>query len=129
MRVQINKTIDSRQLAAELTAVLGVPVAVSARNPGQFDARGNPLPGLILLVDPRTGRDLPDQGETRVAEVVAAHTPVPEPEPPKTPAKTLAEAIGAATNFADLKAALVAYAGGLVAREEQVRKRRQRGRR
>lgn len=126
MRVPINKEIDLETLAPRLKTVLGRDVALSARMPGQVDDNGHPLPGVLVLLDAATGEplDLPAGAVSAIQNAVAAHVP---PETPKSPVKALTEALGTASTIADLKAALVTYAGALVDREDKVKQRRQKG--
>lgn len=116
MRTPISKDVDPGTLADQLTAALGIPVAVSVRQPGQKDDKGKDLPGVVVLLDATTGQELPDQDAKKVADVLAAHVIPPDPV---SPAKALADALGSAATLADLKAALVAYAGTLVSRESK----------
>jgi hypothetical protein len=125
MRVQIGKDVDPGSLAAQFTSALGFPVAVSTRNPGQDDGKGGTLPGVVVLIDPATGNELPDQDATKVAAVIAAHV---IPPPPVTPHKALATALGSAANLADLKTALLTFAGAVATQEDQQRQRPARGR-
>lgn len=67
--------IDLAQLAAELTAELGLPLAVSARLPGQVDEDGAELPGLIMLVD--EGGEPVHVDPQIVAAALDQHTPAP----------------------------------------------------
>lgn len=124
MRIQNTKAVDAGTLAAQFAAALGIPVAVSTRDPGQSDGKGGTLPGVVVLIDPATGQELPDQDATKVAAVIAAHV---IPPPPVTPHKALANALGSAANVADLKAALATFAGAVVAQEGQARQRPGRG--
>lgn len=124
MRTPIAKAVDPGSLAAQFAAALGIPVAVSTRNPGQDDGKGGTLPGVVVLIDPATGQELPDQDATKVAAVIAAHV---IPLPPVTPHKALATALGSAANVVDVKAALMAFAGAVVAQEDQARQRPGRG--
>jgi hypothetical protein len=87
---------------------------------GQKDDKGNDLPGVVVLLDSKTGEPLPDQDSVKVAAVIAAHVP---PPPAKTPHKALADALGSAANLGDLKAALVAFAGTVADREDKARQR------
>lgn len=120
MRVQIDKDVDLDTLAGQLKTALGVDVALSARNPGQDDSKGGVLPGVVVLLDAKTGRELPDLDSAKVAAVLAAHT---IPTPPKTPARALADALSGAANLADLKAALTAFAGTVADQEDKARQR------
>ncbi len=125
MRVQITRDVDPDTLADQLKTALGMDVALSVRNPGQNDTKGEPLPGVIVLLDANTGEPLPDQDLKKIAAVLTAHVP---PQPKPAPAKALADALRSGTNLADLRAALVTYADTLVDRENAARQRRQRGR-
>lgn len=120
MRIPINKATDPGSLAAQFAAALGIPVALSTRDPGQSDGKGGTLPGVVVLIDPATGNELPDQDLTKVNAVIAAHV---IPPPPVTPAAALANALGSANNLADLKAAVAGFAGAVVAQEAQARQR------
>jgi hypothetical protein len=122
MRIQISKSVDTATLADQLSAALGLSVALSVRNPGQKDPQGNNLPGIIVLIDPATGNELPDQDLTKVNAVIAAHTiPVPSP----TPAQALSDALGAAgSNVGAVISALKGFADGVVAQEKQQRRGR-----
>jgi hypothetical protein len=122
MRIQITKDVDPTTLADQLSAALGIPVALSSRNPGQKDNQGNNLPGVVVLIDPATGNELPDQDLTKVNAVIAAHT---IPVPPPTPAQALSDALGAAgSNVGAVISALKSYAGTIVAQEAQQRRGR-----
>jgi hypothetical protein len=122
MKIQVSKSVDASTLADQFTAALGMPVAVSTRNPGQKDGQGNNLPGLVVLIDPATGNELPDQDLTKVNAVIAAHT---VPVPPPTPAQALSDALGAAgSNVGAVISALKAFAGSVVAQEAQQRRGR-----
>lgn len=121
MRITVTKAIDASSLAAQFITALGIPVAVSTRDPGQSDGKGGTLPGVVVLIDPATGQELPDQDATKVAAVIAAHV---IPLPPVTPHKALATALGSAANVVDVKAALMAFAGAVVAQEDQARQNR-----
>ena len=119
MKMQISKSVDASTLADQFTAALGIPVAVSTRNPGQKDPQGGLLPGLIVLINPATGSELPDQDLTKVNAVIAAHT---IPVPPPTPAQTLSDALGAAgSNVGAVISALKGFADGVVAQEKRGR--------
>jgi hypothetical protein len=122
MKIQISKSVDASSLADQFTAALGIPVAVSTRNPGQKDPQGNNLPGLVVLTDPATGNELPDQDLTKVNAVIAAHT---IPVPPPTPAQALSTALGSVgNNVAAIVAAIKGYADSVVAQEAQQRRGR-----
>jgi hypothetical protein len=125
MRVPITKDVDPGTLATQLSTALGIQVAVSARNPGQKDDQGKDLPGVVVLLDANTGNELPDQDAAKVTAVLTAHT---IPVPPKTPARTLADALGSAASLADIKAALVGFATKVADQEDQTRQRGPRGR-
>lgn len=124
MRIPITNAVDPVALSAQFTAALGIPVAVSTRDPGQSDVKGGTLPGVVVLIDPATGNELPDQDPAKVAAVIAAHV---IPPPPVTPAAALATALGSANSLADIKAALTGFAGAVVAQEAQARQRPTRG--
>jgi hypothetical protein len=118
MRIPITKDIEASALASQLATALGIPVAVSSRNPGQDDGKGGTLPGVVVLIDPATGVELPDQDATKVAAVIAAHVVAP-PQP--TPHRALATAVASASNVNDLKAALAAFAGGVADAEDKAK--------
>lgn len=118
MRVQLDNEVDAAPLAAQLSAALGASVAVSVRNPGQKDAAGNVLPGVVVLLDANTGNPLPDADPAKVSAVLAA---APPPLPVKTPARGLVDALNAASSLVDIKAALLVFAGAVADREDQVR--------
>lgn len=120
MRITVNKATDPGSLATQFAAALGIPVAVSTRDPGQSDGKGGSLPGVVVLIDPATGNELPDQDASKVAAVIAAHA---IPPAPVTPAAALANALGAANSLADIKTALTGFAGAVVAQEAQARQR------
>lgn len=124
MRITITNAVDPATLAAQLASALGIPVAVSSRSPGQDDGKGGTLPGVVVLIDPATGAELPDQDPAKVAAVIAAHV---IPPPPVTPAAALANALGSANSVADIKAALTGFAGAVVTQEAQARQRPNRG--
>jgi hypothetical protein len=119
MRIPITNAVDPDTLAAQFTTSLGIPVAVNTRDPGQVDDQGAAIPGVVVLVDPATGGELPDQDAVRVAAVIAAHV-VPVV---KTPHRALADAITSANNVGDVKAALLAFAGTVAAGEDQKRQK------
>ncbi|HEX5345964.1 MAG TPA: hypothetical protein VFW64_02510 [Pseudonocardiaceae bacterium] len=125
MRIPITKAVDAGSLAAQFTAALGIPVALSTRDPGQDDGKGGTLPGVVVLIDPATGAELPDQDAAKVAAVIAAHV---IPPPPVTPHKALANALATAATPADVKTALMAFAGAVVTQEDQARQRQNGGR-
>lgn len=72
--------VDLAALAAELTERLGRPIALTARTPGQRDADGAELPGVLLVLDAATGEELEDVDGRSVAAAVRAHQPPPPPE-------------------------------------------------
>lgn len=117
MRIPVNKDVDGGSLADQFTAALGRPVAVTTVNKG---TPGNVTIGTVVLVDPATGNELPDQDATKVNNVLAAHV---VPPPPVTPHKALMNALASAANLSDLKAALMTFAGSTVAQEDQQRQR------
>lgn len=121
MRVPITKDVDPDTLAVQMTAALGRPVALSVRNTGEVDNDGNPLPGVVVLLDAGTGTELADQDPRAVANVLAGHV---VPPPPKTPAKALADALATAGTVADVRGALVAFAKGITDQEDLARGRR-----
>ena len=119
MRIPITKAVDPVTLSAQFTAALGIPVAVSTRNPGQSDGEGGTLPGVVVLIDPATGNELPDQDPVKVAAVIAAHV---IPPPPVTPAAALGNALATAVTATDLKTALLSYASAIVTIEQNQKK-------
>jgi hypothetical protein len=120
MRVPITKEVDPGTLADQLKAALGIDVVLSVRNPGQKDNDGVVLPGVIVLINPATGNELPDQDLTKINTVLAAHT---LPSPPVTPARALSDALATATNLQDIKAAIKGFADNTVTQERPRRVR------
>ncbi len=82
--------VDMTQLAQELGQRLGRPVALSGRPPGQTGGDGAPLPGTLLVLDPRTGSELTVDGRT-VLGAVRAHVPPPTAAQRRAAAITAAE--------------------------------------
>jgi hypothetical protein len=119
MRVPINKGVDATSLAEALTRELGLPVAVSSRNPG-VDDRGKPVAGVIVLIDPATGDPLPDQDSKKITRVLAGHAP---PDQGPSTVQAFADAVASAASLDDLKAALLTYTTALLARENRRRAR------
>lgn len=126
VRVPINKEIDPRTLSTQLEAALGRAVALTVRQPGQFDDRGDPLPGVVIVLDPTTGAPLtlPEDALASLEAAVATHT---LPPPVKAPAETLIDALETAETVADLRTALVSYARKTAARERPGRGGERRG--
>lgn len=122
MRITISSAVDPDTLATQLTASLGVPVAVSTRDPGQTDDQGSLLPGVVVLLDPATGQELTNQDQGKINLVLAAHVPPVV----KTPHRALADALGTAGNLQELRAALSAFAGKVATGEDRERQRRRR---
>lgn len=67
--------LDLVALQAELADKVGRPVALQARPP-QLDDDGNPVEGVLIVLDPDTGEELEVDGRT-VAGAVRAHVPPP----------------------------------------------------
>lgn len=68
--------IDLGQLTAEISSQTGRDVALSARLPGQIDAEGAELPGVLVVLDAATGKAV-DLDVRAVAALVKAHVPSP----------------------------------------------------
>lgn len=106
-QIPTNKKCDLAQLAIELSAALGFPVALCGRQPGQTDNDGHPLAAVIELIDPVTGKRLSVFDAAKVQAVVVAHIP---PSPPADPAVALGKSIRAAATLADVKTAIAMFA-------------------
>jgi hypothetical protein len=74
--------VEPDVLAADLSQALGREVAVATRPPGQTDDDGEPIPGLLVVIDPDSG-DVLDVPPATVTDALTAHTPA-EPVPPLT---------------------------------------------
>lgn len=109
MNFDITSPVSPRLLADQISAAIGQDAAVNCRQPGQLDRDGNELPGVLTVVDNSTGEPLPEDDAIRaqIAAVIAAHV---VPDPPKPVMEQLAEAVSGASNFADLQAAVIAFA-------------------
>jgi hypothetical protein len=111
---KVNRSdIDFAQLSTELSAVFGRSVGVQLTAPADQS-------GELIVVDNVSGAWL-DVDPAAVASAITAHVALPEP---KTPHKALADTLGTATNIADLRAALQAFAGAVVTQEVKTKQLR-----
>lgn len=81
--------VNLAALGQELSSKLGREVALTARLPGQLDEEGNDLPGVLIVLDAKTGEEL-DADDVAVTKAVQAH------KPPLTAQERRAQAIASA---------------------------------
>jgi hypothetical protein len=103
--------VDLSALAAEMSGRLGRTVALSARMPGQTDQGGNPVEGMLLVLDPATGEELNVDGRT-VSGAIRSHTPPPSPAQRREQAIRDAERKAAAGDTAGALADVLALLAG-----------------
>lgn len=111
MRIELNKAVDVSLLTTEVSRALDEDVFLNVRQPGQKDGAGQSLPGLLVVLKADgSERYLSKADETLVRDVIADHVVPTPPEPPKPLMEQIAEAVSGATNFAELQAAILAFA-------------------
>jgi hypothetical protein len=109
MELDLDHEVSAGQLERELAEKLGREVRLAVRQPGQKDAEGNELPGVVVVLDAETGEPLPDKAaDARAArKVLSEHEPKARERKPSRDEQVVA-ALQAAESLEDVKAALVA---------------------